>query len=130
MLPFHTQTCACMDFCLACVWREYRIACPFRYRACAFRYGAPTALQCPNGVHIWGRATPAVSKGVHRGGDRRCHGAANMAKTSVTWMRKLLELTSRRYSKPFGRSGWPLWSFSLRHLDQFLAQNKTLLFPY
>jgi hypothetical protein len=55
---------------------EYRIACPFRYRACAFRYGAPTALQCPNGVQIWGRAAPAVSKGVHHGFDRRCHGAA------------------------------------------------------
>jgi hypothetical protein len=27
---------------------------------------------------------------------------ANMAKTSVTWMRKLLDLTSRRCSKPRG----------------------------
>ena len=28
--------------------------------------------------------------------------APNMAKTSVTWMRKLLDLTSRRCSKPRG----------------------------
>jgi len=32
-----------------------------------FKYGAPTAPQCPNGVQIWGRAAPAVSKGVHHG---------------------------------------------------------------
>src|SRR5215211_1402487 len=36
----------------------------------------------------------------------------NMAKTSVTWMRKLLDLTSRRCSKPCGCLDWPLWSFS------------------
>ena len=53
---------------------------------------------------------------------------ANMAKTSVTWMRKFLDLTTRRCSKPFGRSVWPLWSFPPRHLDKFLAQNTILLF--
>src|SRR5215831_372369 len=69
MLLFHTQTCACMGSCraLPVPGGEYRIACPFRYRACAFKYGAPTAPQCPNGVQIWGRAAPAVSKGVHHG---------------------------------------------------------------
>ena len=53
------------------------------YRACAFKYGVPTALRCPNGVQIWGPAPPAVSKGVHHGFNRR-----NMAKTSVTPVRK------------------------------------------
>src|SRR5262249_29475152 len=44
---------------------EYRMAGPSRPRGRAFRYGAPTALPCPNGIHIWGHAAPAVSKGVH-----------------------------------------------------------------
>src|SRR5262245_28618226 len=57
-------------------------------------------------------------------------GRSNMAKTSVTWMRKLLDLTARKCSKPFGRSVWPLWSFSPRYLGKFLAQNKILLFPH
>ena len=78
VLPvFHIQRCTCMGAyrALPVPGGEYRIACPFKHRACAFRYGAPTAPQCLNGVQIWGRAAPAVSKGVHPGLDRRCHGA-------------------------------------------------------
>jgi hypothetical protein len=70
----HTHTCGCLGSCrvVPVPGGEYRIACPFRPRACAFRFGAPTAPQCPNGVQFWGRTPPAVSKGVHRGQDRRC----------------------------------------------------------
>jgi hypothetical protein len=65
----HTHTCGCLGSCrvVPVPGGEYRIACPFRPRACAFIYGAPTALQCPNGVQFLGCAPPAVFMGVHRG---------------------------------------------------------------
>ena len=76
MLLFQTHTCGCLGSCriVPVPGGEYRIACPFRPRACAFIYGALTAPPCPNGVQIWGRAPPAVFKGVHHGGNRRFHG--------------------------------------------------------
>src|SRR5215471_2598320 len=85
MLPFHTQTCACRGSCRAVPVSggEDRIACPFKYRDRAFKYEAPTALQCPNGVQIWGHAAPAVSKGVHHGFDRRCHGTRVLSYLSL-----------------------------------------------
>src|SRR5262245_54725402 len=64
MLFFHTQPCGCMGYVrdLPVPGEEYKIACPFRYRTRAFICGAPTALQCPNGVQIWECTTPTVSK--------------------------------------------------------------------
>src|SRR5262245_21935541 len=62
---------------------KYRIAYPFRYRPRAFKFGAPIAPQCPNGVQIWGHAAPAVSKRVHHGLARRCHGAGARGRGAV-----------------------------------------------
>src|SRR2546428_2138601 len=53
---------------------------------------------------------------------------ANMAKTSVTGMRKLLDLTSRRCPKPCGHLIWPLWSFPPRHLGEFWLKTKSFYF--
>ena len=98
------------------------------------RWGcAPTAIPDRQRHALTGRgiervADPAACRTHVR--DQAQVRASNMAKTSVTWMRKLLDLTSRRCSKPCGHLVWPLWSFSSRHPGKFGAQNKILLFPH
>ena len=104
------------------------------------RHASGAAVDACHGTTAWARRAERVADGSVVDVPRAlavpprapCINAqrANMAKTSVTWMRKLLDLTSRRYSKPCGRLVWPLWSFSPRHLGKFWAQNKILLFPH